>query len=82
MSLIVDLGRSLAQLTDPRFRHVLWKSLAISLAGLALMTATAALTGAALVGAAAGACAVRRRAKARTAWPEEEAPARPPAKPG
>ncbi|MBW6397321.1 hypothetical protein KPL78_05635 [Roseomonas sp. HJA6] len=43
----------------------------MGLAGLALMTATAALTSAALVGAAAGACVVRRRAKARTAWPEE-----------
>lgn len=37
MSLIIDLGRSLAQLTDPRFRHVLWKSLAISVAGLAAL---------------------------------------------
>lgn len=43
MSLIVDLGRSLAQLTDPRFRHVLWKSLAISLAGLAVLFATVML---------------------------------------
>lgn len=43
----------------------------MSFAGFALMSATAALTGAALVGAAAGACIVRRRAKARTAWPEE-----------
>lgn len=45
----------------------------IGVAGLVVVAATAAVTGAALGCAAAGACALRRRAKARQAWPEDEA---------
>ncbi len=37
MSLIVDLGRALAQIGDPRFRAVLWKSLGLTLLALALV---------------------------------------------
>ena len=37
MSLIVDFGRALAQIGDPRFRAVLWKSLGLTLLALALV---------------------------------------------
>lgn len=37
MSLVVDLGRALAQLGDPRFRAVLWKSLGLTLLALVLV---------------------------------------------
>lgn len=40
MSLVVDLGRALAQIGDPRFRAVLWKALALTVAALALVTVT------------------------------------------
>jgi uncharacterized protein involved in cysteine biosynthesis len=35
LSLITDFGRALAQLSDPRFRGVLWRALLVTLAGLA-----------------------------------------------
>jgi uncharacterized protein involved in cysteine biosynthesis len=35
MTLVADFGRALAQLGDPRFLRVLWRALAITLAGLA-----------------------------------------------
>ena len=31
MSLVVDLGRALAQIGDPRFRAVLWKALGLTI---------------------------------------------------
>jgi uncharacterized protein involved in cysteine biosynthesis len=34
LSLIADFGRALAQLSDPRFRGVLWRALLVTLAGL------------------------------------------------
>ena len=37
MSLLVDLARALGQVGDPRFRAVLCKSLALTLASLALV---------------------------------------------
>lgn len=37
MSLVVDLGRALAQLGAPRFRAVLWKSLGLTLLALVLV---------------------------------------------
>ena len=37
MSLIVDFGRALTQIGDPRFRAVLWKSLGLTLLALALV---------------------------------------------
>jgi uncharacterized protein involved in cysteine biosynthesis len=33
LSLIADFGRALAQLSDPRFRAVLWRALLVTLAG-------------------------------------------------
>jgi CysZ protein len=38
VSLVVDLGRALAQLGDPRFRRVLWRSLGLTVAALAAVT--------------------------------------------
>ena len=35
MSLVVDFGRALAQIGDPRFRSVLWKSIGLTLLALA-----------------------------------------------
>ncbi|HWT10720.1 MAG TPA: hypothetical protein VN329_16245 [Roseomonas sp.] len=47
----------------------------LGLAGMALVTATAALAGATVAGAAVVACAARRRAKDKAAWPDEPPPA-------
>ena len=43
MSLVLDLGRALVQLGDPRFRRVLWRALAVTLAALAALTVATVL---------------------------------------
>ena len=38
MNLIVDIGRALGQIGDPRFRGVLWKSVGLTVVALALLS--------------------------------------------
>lgn len=51
---------------------MLLRMMGVGLAGLAVVTATAAVAGATVAGAAVLACAAKRRVKARSAWPKEE----------
>lgn len=51
---------------------MLLRIVGLGLAGMVVMTATAAAAGALVAGTAVVACTARRRARSSTAWPAEE----------